>query len=403
MRILAALFFATHFAADCSTVKLDGFVNIAISSSSSNTAKVRQLISQPRGVFDHDIAFYNSSLGLQFEWLASPNWQFVSQALLKDQDTYSFDSLTQLAFVRFTPNANWTLRAGRTGLDLFMMTEYRDIGYSFTHGHLPTEFYAIVPHQNIDGLDLRYKTPSAFGLVSLRGFFGHSTAPIISDDNFSWDAELKNIAGITIELENNNWLFRGNHTQSQSGNENDQQQQLREAISLVPPAVWPNQPQLTQSLNIIGKRFYYTAIGLRYDGAQWLAQSELSYINSNSEVLDQMRSGYFSIGRRFGEHTFMATTSIAKSSNKTPDKPIVSTPELNFLYDNIIRHTNFYLIDQHTLALTWRVELNEISALKIHLDHTRVKQLPSAFYLHKKTSTPDNQFNTLGISLNWVF
>ena len=403
MRLLAALLFFTHFTAECSTFNFDGFANLSLTTSSSDTAKIRHLISQPHGVRDNEIGLYNSSIGMQLEWQYSARWQTVIQAALKDQEKHNLDTLTQLAFIRFMPTANWTLRAGRTGLDLFMMTEYRDIGYSFTHEHLPTEFYAIIPHQNIDGIDVRYKTPTSLGLLGLHAFVGRSTAPIVSDDNFYWNAELANIQGLTIDLERHNWLYRINYTQSKSGNENAQQKQLKDAIAHVPVQIWPSQPHLQDSLNIVGKQFNYGAIGVRYDNATWLIQSELSYINSNSEVLNHLRSGYFSIGKRFNQHTLMATASIAKSNNQVPEPPLISNPELDYLYQSIIRHTNFYLIDQNTLSLTWRMELNNTSALKVQIDHTNVQQLPSAFYLHKPSTNPDNRFNTLGISLNWVF
>ncbi|MBE0369497.1 hypothetical protein [Pseudoalteromonas aurantia] len=403
MRLLVALLSIPHFMADGSTLKFDGFTNISLSSSSSETAKVRQLISQPHGVSNSNIALYNSSLGVQFEWQASSAWQIVSQLVIKDQKKYDINTLTQLAFVRYMPNADWTIRLGRTGLDLFMMTEYRDIGYSFTQEHLPTEFYAIIPHQNIDGLDLRYKTPTELGLTSIRAFIGHSKASIVSDNNFYWNAELKDIAGLTVEIENNNWLLRANYTQSKSGNENAQQQMLKEAIQHISPQVWPSQPQLLTSLDIVGKRFDYSAIGFRFDDTNWIAQSELSYINSNSEVLNHLRSYYISVGKHIGNHTLMASFSRAKSNNETPEKPLISTPELDFIYNNIVRHTDFYLIDQYTISMTWRVELSDVSALKLQWDHTNVGRLPSALYLHNHTTTPDNQFNTLGISLNWVF
>ncbi|TMO63709.1 hypothetical protein CWC18_08070 [Pseudoalteromonas aurantia] len=82
--------------------------------------------------------------------------------------------------------------------------------------------------------------------------------------------------GLTIDLERHYWSYRINYTQSKSGNENAQQKQLKDAIAHVPIQIWPNQPHLQDSSNIVGKQFNYSAIGVRYDNATWLIQSELS-------------------------------------------------------------------------------------------------------------------------------
>ncbi|MDK1287162.1 hypothetical protein [Pseudoalteromonas umbrosa] len=405
MRLLTILFLLLPCYGAAEQLKLDGFATIGLTVTDSDTAGIRQHISQPHATYKDEFGFTNSSLGAQVEWQASKNTQFVGQALFKDNEEQNLDNIIQMAFLRHSFNGNWQLRVGRTGLDLFMMTEHRDIGYTYTYNHPPTEFYAIVPHQNLDGIDIKYTRRLKQGLISGKFFAGKSTAPIISDEGFFWDVELKSLYGLVIEWQSYDWTFRANYTATQSGNENDQQKQLQAALALVPDQIWPQKSALLDSLNIIGKRFNYSAIGTRYDDSRWFLQSEVSYIDSNSQVLKALTAGYISAGIYYENHTLMATLAQAKSNNRTPQRPLVSTPELDLLYNTLIRHTNFYLVDQNTFSLTLRTEINHYLAVKVQLEHTAIDSLPSAFYLHRNLQSGDfdNSFNTLGISLNWVF
>ncbi|ESP93099.1 MULTISPECIES: hypothetical protein [Pseudoalteromonas] len=405
MRLFFLLFICIPFQAAAEQLKLDGFATIGLTITDSKTAGVRQHISQPNATYENEFGFTNSSAGGQIEWQANSSTQLVGQVIFKDNQEQNLDNIIQMAFLRYTPNANWQVRFGRTGLDLFMMTEHRDIGYTYTYDHPPTEFYAIVPHQNLDGADIKYTYSFSEGLFSSKFFIGRSTAPIVSDDNFFWDVELKSLFGLVLEWQSYDWTLRANYTATQSGNENEQQKQLRAALAQIPNEIWPQRPALLESLNIIGKRFNYSALGVRYDNSQWFAQSELSYIDSNSQVLKALTAGYASVGFYYNNHTLMTTFAQVKSNNTTPQRPLISSEQLDLLYNTIIRHTNFYLVDQNTLSVTLRTEINDSLAVKVQLEHTAVDSLPSAFYLHRdlEKGNFDNSFNTLGISLNWVF
>ncbi|TMP21651.1 hypothetical protein CWB99_24065, partial [Pseudoalteromonas rubra] len=78
-------------------------------------------------------------------------WGFTGQWVLKSHPDYSLGDVTQLAFLSYSPKPNWTIKAGRTAFDLFMMSPYRNIGYAYTATHAPIEFYGLIPHRSIDG------------------------------------------------------------------------------------------------------------------------------------------------------------------------------------------------------------------------------------------------------------
>ncbi|TMP25102.1 hypothetical protein CWB99_21490 [Pseudoalteromonas rubra] len=406
-KIVMFLFLAWGFSipALANDIKVSGFATLDINISNSQTAGIRHVISQPDASYLGDPSLANSSIGVQFEWQSSSQLQWVAQTVLKERKKYKLDYLIQMAFARYTLTPNWQLRIGRTGLDLYMMTEFRDIGYAFNYGHPPTEFYAVVPHQNLDGIDITYTYPLEESVLTYKFFSGKSSAPIISDDDFTWDVELDSIYGLSLSAQTENWLLRTNYTTTKAGNTNEQQILLLNALQQVPQTIWPTRQALIDSLQIKGKRFNYFTVGAKYDDSAWIMQSELSYIDSDSEVLNHLKAGYISLGMHVDDDTWLMTLSAAKSNNRIDPGPLLTTPQLATLYQGVIRHTNFYLIDQHTWSISWRRSLTSTLAAKIQLDHTQVKQLPSAFYLHKDLSSAnhDNDFQSLGLSLNWVF
>ncbi|WP_242441716.1 hypothetical protein [Pseudoalteromonas piscicida] len=213
--------------------------------------------------------------------------------------------------------------------------------------------------------------------------------------------------GVALQYETLNWLFRANHTTTKSANEHAQQQQLRDALNQVPQPLWPTKDALIDSLKIINKRFKYSALSMRYDNSSWLMQSEISLTDSNSSVLNHLKAGYVTLGKRFDMNTISITYSVAKSDNepKVEPGPIAPLPELLALYEAASMHSGFYQLDQSSTSITWRHELSPTLALKLNLKHTKTNHLPSAFYLHHldKLTKPDLSFNTFTVSFNWVF
>ncbi|MCG9757602.1 MULTISPECIES: hypothetical protein [Pseudoalteromonas] len=403
---ICLLLFSTTFSYS-SDIDFSGFATLKAVKTDSHTAKIRETISQPSGVTKDELDFSFSSLGLQAEWHANDNVELVGQLLLKEQRDDRVNNAIKLAFLRYNLNSNWQFRAGRTGLDLFLMTEYRDIGYSMDMEHPPVEFYSIIPHQNLDGVDLQYRAPLHQGIASIKTYWGRSKSPIYSDNDFFWNVELKSILGVAIQYETLNWLFRANYTTTKSANEHQQQRQLRDALSQVPLQVWPTRNELIESLNILDKRFTYSAFSMRYDDSKWLVQSEISLTDSNSSVLNRLKAGYITLGKRFDLDTLSFTYSLAKSDNeeRVEPGPLVPLPELMQIYEAASMHSGFYQLDQYSTSVTWRRELSPTLALKLNWKHTSADHLPSAFYLHHidQFDDPDLSFNTFTLSFNWVF
>jgi len=114
-------------------VSISGFGTIGVVTTDSDYFGYRADFSKSGGVFKDDFDFAESTnLGIQFDIIATEEIDIVVQAIYRDQQELNLDTALNLAFVRYAPNANWSFRLGRTAYDLFLLTEYRDIGYAYT-------------------------------------------------------------------------------------------------------------------------------------------------------------------------------------------------------------------------------------------------------------------------------
>ncbi|CCQ09792.1 hypothetical protein PALB_6400 [Pseudoalteromonas luteoviolacea B = ATCC 29581] len=379
-------------------------MNLGIHTTDSKFAGLRTQVSQDHATFEGDIDLRQlSSFGLQAEWQFSNEIQFVSQLLLKDTANNSILDKVKMAFLRYTPAPEYMLSVGRMSLDLYMMTDYRDIGFAYVPTNLPVEFYGIIPHESLDGIEFTYKKNSDRGLLSVKGFYGQSDSPVVSDDNFIWDVKLRNMAGLTLSWEANDWLIRAHHSITKAKDGYPGQNELVTALRLIPVSVWPSIEAVRESLLFENAKLTYTTIGTRFDNGEYILRSELSWVDSKSILLNDLLTGYASIGKRFADHALMLTYSHIEADAPNIAPPLISTPELNFLYAAVKQATDFYRLRQDTYSLSWRYDMSDSWALKAQYNYTSIQYQPSGLYLHDFGNNSDDAFSSISLSSHWIF
>jgi hypothetical protein len=149
------LLLVSNFAWAAPDVRVSGFGTIGFVTTDSKDFGYRADFSKSGGVFKDEFDLAESTnLGIQLDIIASDQIDFVFQGIYRDQEDLDLGSALNLAFIRYAPTANWSFRLGRTAFDLFLLTEYRDIGYAYSWVHVPTEIYGVIPHRYLDGVDV---------------------------------------------------------------------------------------------------------------------------------------------------------------------------------------------------------------------------------------------------------
>lgn len=140
-------------------VKLRGFGTIGVVRSTKSNADVMDNLSQPRGAgYSHKWDFgVDSKLAVQadakFNNMLSASWQVMSQR--QADDTYR--PHTEMGFAKLQATSDVSIRLGRVPAPLFMVSEYRKVGYVNPWVRQPNEVYFQVPYNSVDGADVSYQ------------------------------------------------------------------------------------------------------------------------------------------------------------------------------------------------------------------------------------------------------
>lgn len=385
-------------------LQLSGFATLGSAFSDSEYHGYRKNVSSDQGVFSGNVDFkQHTLLGLQADWSASSSIDFVFQGVLRDLPKTSFDRLTTLAFLRYELNSNWTFRVGRTAPDLFLLTEYRDVDFSYIWATAPNEIYGIVPYKSIDGVDVTY-SQRVFGGVFNSKFFTGSSAGEISTIEIIQETKIEDILGVSLSFDHFNWIVNGKYSQVKIANEAEVNKFLAESISNVPDFLWPNSQTFAQSLLMKGEEVSYLSVSGQYQWQSWLVSAELSQMNSPSDVIPRINSGYASISYRLNAHQFYTVFAFTDSNKYIFNEPGVNEDVLEELVDVTTKVMNFYAANQSTVSFGWRWDITNNIASSLQWNYTSVEAEGGTLWLNKiPHHDSEEKINTVLYTLSMVF
>lgn len=387
-------------------VSVSGFGTLGIVTTDSDEFGYRADFSKPGGVFDGDFDFAETSnLGIQFDIIATDKIDFVVQAIYRDQTELSLDNAINLAFVRYSPNANWSFRAGRTAYDLFLLTEYRDIGYAYTWAHVPSEIYGVFPHRFLDGVDVTYSQPIGDLTFAAKAFYGKSKFGMTAFSlPSSGDFKLDDIAGVALDLQSMNWDVALNHTKLKFDSDGFEELVvgLKQLDALVPnfEFIWPNATAFAEGLDLDNKRGSYTSVSGQYRFDSVTVISELAQIKSDSLSVQKVNSGYLSGVFHKNAHNFFASVAFSETEQFDLASVDINLAALAQVPDGLLAYgfsdvfLSFYSINQQTYSVGWRWDFEENMSFKLQLDHTRITKGGSTFW--QPPSEADYTINRTG-------
>lgn len=149
---------STAFAQESATsaIKISGFGTGALTWTDTDDAQYVRA-NQASGAGKSPRTGVDSNLGLQVDARINDWMSLTGQGLVRKagEDAYGADAT--LAFAKFTLSDSLSLRAGRVGLPLFMISDYRNVGYANILLRPPTELYNLVPINSLDGADATWR------------------------------------------------------------------------------------------------------------------------------------------------------------------------------------------------------------------------------------------------------
>lgn len=362
-------------------------------------------------VYD-ELAFNQTSkLGVQFNYRINPKFDVVGQFLYRGEHTDTFDKLTKIAFIRYQLTNNWSVRFGRTPLDVFLLTKFRDIDSAIPWANVPKDVYSMHPTRSVDGVDVIYSR--LFDDVELRAkfYWGHSEFTLnnvqLSDD----EIQLDSLRGLSLELSAVDWLVSLKYSDSDFKDAESVFGDWSNLILALSP-IWPDAHQFVEDLSFDNYKFDYFALGGRFDFDKFSVYSELTRISGTSSFVRQLDSGYISAVYNQGDFDYFigfgkthgdSYNLVLEEELNIP--PSSYPPEIPFVFDLLNTTMNIFAPKQETIFVGFSWYLNDNWSFKMQLDVTDVEEGGGTLWTQKSFGRlqTDEQVNTLFMNLSFNF
>ena len=300
--LLLALLLLSPLSLAQSTHRFSGFATLGVVSNDNPDLAFRRYIAQDDGSYGGDLAWKTDSLvGVQWQSRWSDQVDTTVQLVAKERLDNALGDTVEWAFVRYNPQEGLDLRLGRMGIDIFMLSDHRQVGYTYPWVRPQHDYYSILSLESFDGIDLSKRFNINNSTLNIKAFYGRSDASfptgLNSDNKLNVDFEP---SGISFELESGNWIGRYSFASVQI--QNNALNPITAAWEAISP-YWPGASDIAHYISTQGTRFRYSAFGLSYDNNDWWLKTEISQFTSGTPLAPESNQGFISIGRRLGAFT----------------------------------------------------------------------------------------------------
>lgn len=404
--IFSSLFFLfqpTSLYAEKTTVR--GFSTIGlVKSNSGDDLNFRRNLARTAEDSDSWSFESDTTLGLQVDHTFNDQWSASAQMVYKNRIDQSLENSIEWAYLRYHPSPDnpFSYRVGRLGVDVFMLSEYRNVGYAYLWARPPIEFYSPLAFDYIDGADITYST-----LLEDSFFQARLTLGTTQNDFINEDVTLEVSPAIATSLlwESDYWKFRLGYAHIELSDPVDFYNPLIQALDGSTP-FWPEAATVADDLNLEGKKFDYYTLGLTYDNNQWVIQTEINQVKTEDSLFTSFRSGYLSVGRRIGEYTVYGLGAITENSDDinqvaaTPNFAPQSLVDLRNVVHDIYNQNG---VDQKSLGLGVRWDAFHNTAIKVQWDRTWIKPYGAGLWGKDSSNTTNETIDTFSINVNFLF
>lgn len=370
---VAALFAAHAQAQETPNVSFSGYATIGVAHSDNRDADYLADVVKPNGPgytreWSPDV---DTRAGIQATANLTMKLSAALQVITQQNYTNSYKPSVEWANVKYQFTPEIAARAGRVVLPIFMVTDYRRVGYANPWVRPPVELYSMIPITTADGVDGAWRT--SFGEVTntLQGMFGRASLKFPDASGFeAGKAEARSLFALSNTLEYGSTTLRLNYGQADL------------TVAALDPffdayrQFGPPGEAIASRFDVHGRKVDFIGVGVSYDPGKWFAMAEAAQFATHS-VLGTKRAWYASAGYRFGSITPYATYAqiSSASASSDPGLPLAGLPPqaaatAAFLNDNLNR-TLSLITQQRTVSVGVRWDVLRNVALKAQYDSIR--------------------------------
>lgn len=374
-----------------SSLSVRGFGTLGLARSSSEHAEFVRDLSQPVGIKGGQWSGrIDSILGLQANWQATRELEFVGQAVSRLRYDRGRNPELMWAFAKWEPDPRLVLRAGRIGADFMMLADSRLVGYSYLTARPPTDFFGPLFFAHFDGADAVATLSPGEGV--LRGkLFAGKTQEKSAGALGVWDTSGSPVRGVVLEYIAGPWHFRSN-------------------LASIRFVADMNVSALTAALRTVGaaaaadslltrdKEARFLSLGVVYDNGPLLLQGMLNGIRRETVAFQDSRAGYLLAAYSVGAVTPYVGVSWWKSKLRGA-LPAIPDAGLETQYRGFVAGTK---VDRDTYTLGARWDFRQDMALKFQWDAVRASPDTSFSFADAQPGW-NGKTNVLTLTLDFVF
>lgn len=375
-----------------------GFGTLGATRSNTDNAQFVATTAQASGADKSVDLGVDTKLGLQGTLRLGQQLSGTAQVLAKRNADDDFTPALEWGFVKYAPMSGLSLRAGRMGTPLFLVSDYRDVGYSTPWMRPPVEVYGSVPVSHFDGIDALYRKSLGDTVLSAQALFGKARQDLAVSGSKA-EVEVDKLTGLSLTAEHGSFTLRGAYFTGKLSLRATGAAQLVGALRAAAPLFAPA-AALAGDIEIADDRVTFAGLGAMYDDGGWLLQGEYTRVRADGDGQANWDASYLTAGRRFGAWlptlTWSTATPKATLTNTIPAAGLLAP--LSAGVSQFIRAASY---DQTTLSFALRYDVYKNIAIKAQYD--RVDADPASNLLTAEKPGFDGRANLISVGVDFVF
>jgi hypothetical protein len=372
----SALLAMALYAASASAAEIEapmfsfgGFGTLGVVHSSERDADFTSSLFKPNGAgYSHAwSADVDSLIGGQVTANFTPKLSAVLQVISEQNYDNTYRPHVEWANIRYQITPDFAVRAGRTVIPTFLLSDTREVAYTYPWVRPPLEVYRLAPVTASDGVDASYRIHIGDFTNDLRAHFGKSDTGLPND---AGDVEARRSWGLSYTGE---YHAATVHIGYESVHITmDGFKPLFDGFR----QFGPEGIALANKYDLDNKAISVITVGARYDPGQWFVMGEAARVVTHS-VFGTGSGWYLSGGYRLGQITPFLTYGHAEADrlsdpglNLSTLPPFLAGPAagLNAALNSLLSTKPV----QNTLSIGGRWDFMTNAALKLQYDHTRI-------------------------------
>ncbi len=367
LALLAACAALPSHAEDGPAITISGFGTAALTMSDTDQAEYIRP-GQAAGVRKDPRPGVDSNFGVQATAKWNETVSFTAQGLVRKFATDQYGAELAWAFAKLKASDDFSLRAGRVGLPIYMISDFRNVGYANTMLRPPAEVYRQVSVDHVDGVDVVYQHSFDDTTVTAQFALGKSKnkQPGNSYIDFS------TVTALHLLVENGPFTYRFGRADAKfSVKDNAGLTGLNATLRAV------GLGGVADDLKIDDVKGSFTSLGMTMDYKNFLIQAEYAKRKTDSLIVHDSSSWYAMFGYRYGKFTPYYMYGDVKQDSRNEYSTLPTSGPLAPLGAAVNSTIKAGLQSSNAVGLRW--DFYKAAALKLQIDRISPRNGAGAF------------------------